>query len=112
MASFMVVRGQHRWSFTQDCTYAIFDVFHSDADGSALESEMRAYATEKFVTCDGWKDDGDGLITYYKNLAFPGKPAIVGTTEFVVERGLGGTWYGFIRQEDITRLFDLDSREC
>lgn len=103
MSKFVVVRGQHQWAFTQDCTYAIFGSFSSSADGSALESEMRAYAIDKFVTIDGWSS-ADEVITYYKDLGYPGNPSVVGSTEFIVERELGGTWYGFIREEDILAL--------
>lgn len=99
---FLVVRGKHQWGPVDDCAYTIYGVFTSTSnDGSALESEMRAYAIEQMHTTDRYDMTKSDVYTYYKDLSFPGHPAILGTTEFVVERDLGGVWYGFIDQETI-----------
>lgn len=105
---FMVVRGKHQWGITQDCAYTIYGVFMSESeDGSSLESEMRAYAIEQMHNTDGYDMTNSDVYTYYKDLSFPGNPSIVGTTEFIVERELGGVWYGFIDQETICSMMSM-----
>lgn len=105
MKKFMVVRGQHKWSINIDCTYSIFGTFKSNSEGSELEQEMINFTINCLITNDNLTT-GNGVNTFYKDLSFVGQPSI-GTREFVVERDLGGIWYGFINEESIHALFDV-----
>lgn len=105
MKKYMVVRGRRRSSITIDTAYMIYGVFASSSTGEELEQEMSNYATEQFATVDKYTTNNSDVITYYRDLSFAGTPTIVGSVEFVVERKLGGVWYGFIEQSSINALF-------
>ena len=101
----MVVRGLNRWSINVDCMYSIFGTFTSYSEGEQLEQEMIDFAVDKFKTIDGFPSHNE-YLTFYKDLSFIGQPS-VGTREFVVERDLGGVWYGFIEEASIKALFEI-----
>lgn len=106
---YLVVRGRRRWSTTLDGTYTIYSVFESEAIGEALEQEMTNYAKTQFATVDKYQSSDD-VVTYYRDLSFLGTPSLAGTVEFVVQRQLGGIWYGFIAEDSISKLFTAAHR--
>ena len=101
---YLIVRGRRRWAITLDGVYTIYSVFESCSDQDQLEEEMVEYAKKQFITQDGFAPT-ENVITYYRDLSFLGTPSLVGTAEFVVQRGLGGVWYGFIPEDSINKLF-------
>lgn len=101
---FIVVRGYNRWSTTTECAYAVFGAFASKSTGEQLKQEMVNYTIDKLKNVDGYQT-GNDLITYHKDISVLGQPS-VGTTECVMERELGGIWYGFIAEDSIKALFN------
>lgn len=108
----MVVHGTKRWGTSNYCTYSIYGTFSSSNSGQDLENEMIDYSIKEMNNTKNCPvTELKDVFTFYKDLSFVGHPAIVGTTEFVVERDMLGYWFGFINQDTINKLFEQEKEK-